>query len=345
MLWSVFSGLVEAVLSKRNDYDEELANVEKTIDFFLQTNSQFSQLHPFILNQGKRIRSILYFLNWRSVTEQKSTIAQKSTAERRFIAEHKSIKEAAAERQQSAAKQSDFLGNSRPIDLDLKYRTIALIEIIHFASLLHDDVIDNNAIRRNSASFFRKFGAKKSIVIGDLLIVKALGEFLALHSQNSIVKNLCLRECSAMAYGATLERNLTITSSFQDCLRVSALKTASLFKLACFLGNFLSSNDFSAAKSKAFLGLCFGIIFQFANDLESYTSDDCRFSEDFSQKNITLPLMLLRDHCDFSLSKFLSSEQKDYDEIRRKIQTHDFQTAAQQRLSKFLTPVIELLHS
>ena len=286
----MYKHLINNALHKQTKYAKDLNCLENAIADFLGSNSTFRELTPFILNRGKRIRSILYFMHW---------------------------------------------DNSAIIHPDVKYKTIALIELIHFASILHDDVIDNNMVRRNSASFLSEYGAEKSIVHGDLLLVKAIDELLKLHHDNELVKNFCIRECSATAYGAILERNLTLNSSFQDCLRASALKTASLFKLCCFLSSLISSNDFELSKKSAIFGLCFGVLFQFQNDLDSYSSPDCRNSEDFMQKNITLPLIILRDKLHFDVSKFKSLEQIVYNEIQNLMHSPAFQKYAEEKLNKF----------
>lgn len=282
----MFSELISNVLSKRKDYLEDLAELEKTIRDYLSTNEAFSILEPFILNKGKRIRSILYFINLGS---EKTTVQ--------------------------------------------KYKTIALIEIIHFASIMHDDVIDNNFLRRNGVSFLKEYGKKKSILFGDFLLVKAINELLRLHSKDNLVKNFCLREFSATAYGAVLEQMLSAKSSLQECLRVASLKTGTLFKLSCFLGKYLSSEDFKKAKQAAVHGLCFGTIFQIQNDIDSYKPEKCEDSEDYMQKNITLPLLILRDHFGFDISAFYDSSQEGYDEIKNFIFSHKFENIAKSYLS------------
>ena len=233
--------------------------------------------------------------------------------------------------------------NLSSVSLEMKYKTIALIELIHFASILHDDVIDNNMIRRNASSFVKKYGHKNSIVFGDFLFVKVIDEFLKLHTSNNLVKNFCLKACTSTAYGALLERRLTIGSSFQECLKMSILKTSSLFELACFLGEYLSSNNFQKAKISAIAGLCFGILFQFHNDINDYSASSFKKSEDFMQKNITMPLLLIRNFFGFELSKFHSTNQQTYDEIKKLMHTPKFQVYAFDVLSKYYNRVTSLL--
>ena len=293
--YRLFSDVINKVLGKQVEFPEELEILESYIKRFIEINTPLSQLSPFELHRGKRIRSILYFLNWARASSVSPEI----------------------------------------ISPEIKYKTIALIELIHFASILHDDVIDNNMTRRNASSFVKKYGHKNSIVFGDVLFVKVIDEFLKLHNRNDLAKNFCLKACTSTAYGALLERQLTIYSSFQECLKSSILKTSSLFELSCFLGKYLSSNNFQQAKTAAIDGLCFGILFQFNNDINDYSAPNFEKSEDFMQKNITMPLLLVRDFFNFDLSKFYSTDQQTYDEIKNLMHTPDFQAYARNLLAKY----------
>ncbi|MDR0942195.1 MAG: polyprenyl synthetase family protein [Holosporales bacterium] len=229
-------------------------------------------------------------------------------------------------------------GNNKISD-EIKYKTIALIEIIHFASMLHDDVVDNNFMRREEASFMKKYGGKISIILGDFIIILAIKEFRKLHNDNPIVRNLFLRECSATAYGAFLEQQLNINSTFAQYVRSASLKTGSLFKLPCFLANYLSTGNFPSAKKIAIWGLCIGIIFQAQNDFNCYKFTRFEDSEDYVQKNITLPIIILRDYFDFDLKKFELQNQSNYDEIKDLIFSKKFKRIVESLLNKYLTVI------
>ena len=287
----MFSHLINDILIKRGDFKEDLEKLEEKIKEFISENNEFAILAPFTLNRGKRIRSILYFLNW---------------------------------------------NNSSSIMKNKDYKTIALIELMHFASIIHDDVVDNNNNRRNSTSFMKKYGKKKSILFGDFILIKTVNEFIKLHSKNEFVKTLFLRECSATAYGAVLEQGLMGNSSFQAYLRVISLKTSPFFKLVCFLGKFLSTNDFKSAKKAALWGICFGILFQAQNDFDGYNFKNFQESEDFMEKNITFPIIILRDEFGYDISKFYESNQKNYTEIKSIINSNEFKMVSKKYFSKFL---------
>jgi geranylgeranyl pyrophosphate synthase len=227
-------------------------------------------------------------------------------------------------------------GAASKIGDELKYKTIALIELMHLASIIHDDVVDRNSTRRGAFSFLQAYGQKKSVLCGDFLFVNAINTFLRLHADNEFVRRIFLRECAATAYGAVLEQQLDIHSSISSYIRVASLKTASLFKLVCFLGAFLSTGNFQAAKKAARWGTCFGIIFQVQNDLDSYKADKFEEAEDFVQKNITFPILLLRDKFGYDTLKFSELTQEEYSKIKSNIENENFKITAQQCLKKYI---------
>lgn len=232
-----------------------------------------------------------------------------------------------------------FWNNDHDISEDIKYKTIALIEVIHFASLLHDDVVDNNTVRRNEDSFMVKYGKKISILVGDLLISKVINEFLKLHYQDRIVVNQFLKACSSTAYGGYLEQTLDKESTLDQYIRASSLKTGSLFKLCCFLGTYLSTSDFAKAKKLATYGLCFGIIFQTQNDINCYKFRKFESSEDYTQGTITFPVIVLRDHFEVKQEQLICPNQKNYEKIQTMIDTDDFSDITKFILSKYVCGV------
>ncbi|MDR1488423.1 MAG: polyprenyl synthetase family protein [Holosporales bacterium] len=209
---------------------------------------------------------------------------------------------------------------------DLIHKTTAIIESIHNASIIHDDVIDNNNMRRSDSSYYKLFGAKRSILDGDFLLVKSIKKIFEIY-KDDYIKRLFLRECEATAYGAIMEQTLNKSNyvNFNQYVRMASLKTGSLFKLSCFLGEFLSrpesSNSFKKAKEAAIFGICFGIIYQIQNDLNSYVHEKFENSEDYVQKNITFPIIV--GNLDIKSFKN-SSNQKEYELIKNMIDSKEF---------------------
>ena len=285
----MFSYIISKLLQKKENYLHELQKITSHQENFISNSKYMSLLHPFIINKGKRLRSIIYFSNWK---------------------------------------------NSSNISEDIKYQTIALIELMHFASIIHDDVIDNNNFRRDNDSFLKKYGKKNSILYGDHILIKSINCFLELHKENDIVKNMFLKETEATSYGALLEQKLSFNSNFLDYLNVISLKTAPFFGLSAFLGKFLSTKDFEAAMKSYDIGIQFGIIYQAQNDINCYNSENYLDSEDFIQKNITLPIIFLKELKNKNLENLLKPNKENYSYIKNFINSDNFKNLANQYFKK-----------
>lgn len=290
----MFSDIINKVLSLKENFNDELEQLDKNLNNFLNSclpegvsKKQFSK--------GKKIRSILFF--------------------------HFSRNAARTDRQQ---------------------KIILLIEAIHFASLIHDDIVDQNLLRRNSESFFGSFGTKLSLLFGDRLLSKIYSEF---HQAkfDFFVETQFFKACSETAYGALLERNLTLNSSVEEYFKMAYLKTSSIFKLACALGA-LSSQDFKSVKRAATFGTCFGIIFQVQNDLDSFKTKFFKDSEDYVQKNITLPILIVSRRPDFSKELFQKNSQENFEHIQKIMNTEDFRTAVFKKTLKYAKIVERFLN-
>jgi geranylgeranyl pyrophosphate synthase len=226
------------------------------------------------------------------------------------------------------------------VDAGVKYKTISIVEAIHFASIMHDDVVDNGAFRRNGQSFFSTHGTKASILLGDLVVIRAIDEFLRLHATDRIVRSIFIRECRATAYGAALEQQITSSSTLQEYVRTAALKTGAFFKLSCFLGSYLGIGDFALAKRAAISGLCFGVVFQAQNDLDCYRFERFNDSEDYMQGSISFPIIVMRDHFGFDPTELATPNQDSYDKIRELVFSKEFKKTAQNSLNKYTTALL-----
>jgi geranylgeranyl pyrophosphate synthase len=233
--------------------------------------------------------------------------------------------------------------NTYRISEELKFKTIAILEIMHYASILHDDVIDGSKMRRGEASFVSSHGAQASILLGDFMLIRAVVEFVRLHSQGDIVQRLFFRECSSTAYGALLEQGLHAGSSLSQYVRCAALKTGAFFKLSCFLGSYLSTGDFVYSRKMAIIGLCVGIIFQVQNDIDCYSHERFEDSEDYLMGRITFPIVILRDYFGFDMQKLLDRRQGSYDDIRSAISSEEFRNAARLAMRRYLNVAEKLI--
>jgi octaprenyl-diphosphate synthase len=221
--------------------------------------------------------------------------------------------------------------------------TAALIEAIHFASIVHDDIIDDGIRRRENLSFHQLFGRKFSILFGDYIFANASKKFLDLHQNNPVIRRLFLRECSSTILGALREQSLTTAVNVEECLRITSLKTSPLFKLSCFLGAYMTSENFKNSIKYATFGTCFGILYQIQNDLDCYRFENYLESEDYVQKNITLPIIILRHYFNFDAFSESSNQQENYNKTKEFIFSKRFVEILQHITKKYREIVVSNL--
>ncbi|MFH1453175.1 MAG: polyprenyl synthetase family protein [Armatimonadota bacterium] len=173
----------------------------------------------------------------------------------------------------------------------------AVIEVIHFASLLHDDVVDNGSTRRGKTSLNALWGNKVSILLADYLLARAM-KILCREEYAGILK-IIIKTIEDMSrgqlYEITFENDIKLT--VDDCIKIINSKTASLFAASCRIGAVLagtSSKDVLALES---FGRNFGILFQIVDDILDYWGNSKKLGKsvfnDLARKNLTLPLILL----------------------------------------------------
>ncbi len=213
-----------------------------------------------------------------------------------------------------------------------------IIEDLHLASIFHDDVIDNNLERRGEDSLNSRYGDKISILLGDFILIKSISDFLHLSQIDSVILRVFIRECKSTSYGALLEQYLNKSRiiDLSRYIRMISLKTSPFFKLSCFLGKYIATHNFQDAKKSAIWGICFGIIFQVQNDLDSYKNDLYCQSEDYLQKNITFPIIILVKYFHYDFNRFFSiTSQEEFNFIKKLIQSSKFKKITKKVLQKY----------
>src|SRR5262245_56023219 len=140
------------------------------------------------------------------------------------------------------------------------------IELIHTATLLHDDIIDGAETRRGKISAYKKFGLKSTLVAGDFLFIKAFefaGKF------DDTVVEWTADACAMLTEGETLQghfnRNKAVT--LDDYIEIVKRKTASLFQTGAKVGAYLAGANSSLVEEAGRYGLHMGIAFQMVDDI------------------------------------------------------------------------------
>jgi octaprenyl-diphosphate synthase len=140
------------------------------------------------------------------------------------------------------------------------------IELIHTATLLHDDIIDGAETRRGKESAYRKFGLKNTLVAGDFLFIKAF-EFAGKFDET--VVEWTADACAQLTEGETLQgyfnRNRAVT--LDDYIEIVKRKTASLFQTGAKIGAYLAGANAASVEDTHRYGLNMGVAFQMVDDI------------------------------------------------------------------------------
>lgn len=172
----------------------------------------------------------------------------------------------------------------------------AAVEFIHTATLLHDDVVDESALRRGRATANAVWGNKPSVLVGDFLFSRA---FQLMVADGSLKVLEILSGASAIiAEGEVLQlvtSNDTATSE-QAYLEVIRCKTAALFAAACRVGAVVADRPKIEEEALESYGLNLGIAFQLIDDMLDYSAKQAELGktvgDDFRDGKITLPVVL-----------------------------------------------------
>ncbi len=176
-------------------------------------------------------------------------------------------------------------------------RVAGVVEMVHLATLVHDDIMDGAEIRRNRRTASREFGPAAAVLLGDALFSQAL--HVAAQFPTTEVCRLVAASTRRVCSGEIMQtlRRRDINISLAEYRRMIDLKTAELFRVSCFLGAKLSGAgpDFAAAADR--FGQHLGIAYQIYDDLVDFVGEEQRIGKtlgtDLATGKLTLPLMLL----------------------------------------------------
>ena len=209
-----------------------------------------------------------------------------------------------------SAKLCGYTKGSRDINL------AACIEMIHGATLMHDDVIDVGSIRRGKETLNSIWGNQSSILIGDYLLSRCFE--MMVEDGNLEVLKLLSSTSSKIAQGEVLQlqHKGEIDMLEETYLKIITAKTAELFSAATKVGAILSNKDQKEKDALKFYGKNLGLTFQIADDTLDYNSDlkffGKKIGKDFFEGKVTLPVILL-------FQKITSKEKGELKDIFKKI--------------------------
>ncbi len=175
------------------------------------------------------------------------------------------------------------------------YQLAAVVEFIHTATLLHDDVVDDSDLRRGRATANTLFGNAASVLVGDFLYSRAFQ--LMVEQTNMRVMQVLADATNTIAEGEVLQllncHNAGVTE--EDYLQVIHYKTAKLFEAAGQIGAIISQSTPEVEGSLARYGMHLGTAFQLIDDVLDYSGDHVQtgkhLGEDLAEGKPTLPLI------------------------------------------------------
>jgi len=190
-----------------------------------------------------------------------------------------------------SAKMCGYSKGTRDINL------AACVELIHAATLMHDDVIDNGSIRRGKKTLNKIWDNHSSVLVGDYLLSRCF-EMMVEDGSIEVLK-LLSSTSSKIAQGEVLQlqHQGEIDMLEETYLKIISSKTAELFAAATKVGAILSGRKNKENEALEFYGRNLGLTFQIADDTLDYNSELRSFGkklgQDFYEGKITLPIILL----------------------------------------------------
>ena len=190
-----------------------------------------------------------------------------------------------------SAKMCGYLKGTRDINL------AACVELIHAATLMHDDVIDNGSLRRGKKTLNKIWNNHSSVLIGDYLLSRCFE--MMVEDGNLEVLKLLSSTSSKIAQGEILQlqHKGEVDMLEETYLKIISAKTAELFAAATKVGAILSDVKTREKEALEFYGRNLGLTFQIADDTLDYNSEikvfGKKIGQDFFEGKITLPIIIL----------------------------------------------------
>ena len=195
-----------------------------------------------------------------------------------------------------SARLCGYQKGSRDVNL------AACVELIHAATLMHDDVIDNGEIRRGKKTLNKIWGNQSSILVGDYLLSRCFE--MMVEDGNLEVLKLLSSTSAEISQGEVLQlqHKSEVDMLEETYLKIISAKTASLFAASTKVGSILANKEKKMKDALEFYGKNLGLTFQIADDTLDYNSElklfGKKIGQDFYEGKITLPIILLFQKAD-----------------------------------------------
>ena len=240
-----------------------------------------------------------------------------------------------------SAKMCGYIKGSRDINL------AACVELIHSATLMHDDVIDNGSIRRGKKTLNKVWDNHSSVLVGDYLLSRCFE--MMVEDGNIEVLKLLSSTSSKIAQGEILQvqHKGEVDMLEETYLKIISAKTAELFAAATKVGAILSNLQNREKEALEFYGRNLGLTFQIADDTLDYNSElklfGKKIGQDFYEAKITLPIILLFQKAEFDEREILKKtffkkerSERDFDYILSLIKKYEIIKACYQKAQHYI---------
>lgn len=236
---------------------------------------------------------------------------------------------------------------------DEAYRAASLVELLHTATLVHDDVVDDSLERRGFFSTFAIWKAKANVLIGDYLLAKGL--LLSLGNNDYRVLHILTDAVRKMSEGELLQMQKSRSLNLDEEVYYEIIrnKTASLLASACSAGAWSTSRNEAIAEKMRLFGEKTGMAFQIKDDLFDYASENVGkpTGNDIKEKKLTLPLIYTLNNTDKPTRRKIIYIVKNNNRDKKKVQWVIDQvqaaggiTYAKEKMDAFKKEAISILH-
>jgi octaprenyl-diphosphate synthase len=180
------------------------------------------------------------------------------------------------------------------------YRAASLVEILHTATLVHDDIVDDSMERRGFFSVYALWKNKVSVLVGDYLLAKGL--LLSLDNDDFRILQILSNAVRQISEGELLQLEKARSLNLKEDIYYEIIrsKTASLLASACASGAWSATNDETITEKMRLFGENVGMAFQVKDDLFDYNNDNIGkpTGNDIKEKKLTLPLIFTLNNID-----------------------------------------------
>ncbi len=236
---------------------------------------------------------------------------------------------------------------------DVSYRAASLIELLHTATLVHDDVVDDSMVRRNFFSINALWKNKIAVLVGDYLLSKGL--LLSIENNDFEILRITSRAVREMSEGELLQmekaRKLDIDEEVY--FEIIRAKTATLLSAACAAGAWSATADAAATEHFRTFGEKVGIAFQIKDDLFDYGQDNIGKPTgiDIKEKKMTLPLIYTLNNADKATKRRIiyivknqSGDRAKVNEVIALVQQSGGIEYTRQKMAAYKEEALRLLH-